>query len=94
VILLVGLLELHRALVVGGDRADLYLHRAVVLAVAFLVLYGGARQARRYLLEVEHDVPGLLDGHAHRELVVYLHKTSFFERGSRAPRLGPFATPS
>src|ERR671920_185736 len=38
VIVLVDLLELHRALVVGGDRADLYLHRAVVFAFFFLVL--------------------------------------------------------
>src|SRR5918997_19274 len=76
-VLLVGLLELCRALVVGGDRADLDLHRALVL-VALGPLYGRPRQARRYPFEVQHDVPGLLNRDAHRELVVHLHGTSFF----------------
>src|SRR5918993_1915237 len=81
-VLLVGLLDLHRALVVGGDRADLDLHSAVVLAVGLLLLYGGPRQARGYFLEVQHDAPGPLDGDAHRELVVYLHRASSFRRRS------------
>src|SRR5215212_5362341 len=87
VILLIGLLDLDRALVVGGDRADLDLHRAVVLAIALLLLYGGPWQARGDLLEVQHDVPGLPDGYAHRELVVYLHRVSSFERRSCASSL-------
>ena len=54
--LLVGLLDLDRALVAGGDRADLDRHRARVL-VAVGALDRRARQARRDAVEVEQHRP-------------------------------------
>src|ERR671917_1802777 len=74
---LVGLLELHRALVAHGDRPDLDLYRPRVLAVRHLLLDGGPRQAGGYLLEVQHPAPRLIHGYADRELVVDLHRASF-----------------
>src|SRR5919112_1715483 len=76
VVLLVDFLEFYGAFVVGRDRADLHLHRAVVLAFVLLILDGRPWQAGRDPLQVEHGVPGLLDRGSHRELVVDLHRTS------------------
>src|SRR5207245_4223074 len=68
----VTLLERRRALVLGGDRSDLDLHDAAVL-VALHFLQLGARHARRDALEVGEHGPGLIDRHAHREIVRQLH---------------------
>ena len=62
------------ALVLGGDRADLDLHDAPVL-VALDLLELGARKARSDALDVGEDLPGLVDRHAHVELVGQLHRS-------------------
>ena len=64
--------ERGRALVLGGDRADLDLDDAAVL-VALDLLELGAGHARGDALDVGEHLPGPLDGHPHPELVGQLH---------------------
>ena len=64
---LVGLLDLDRAAVGGGRRAELDLELAVVGAVVVVPGDRGAREARRHPLEVVERAPHDVDRRLHLE---------------------------